>query len=83
MKARTLIQEASYSPEQLKVLGKAFDDAWTQIAPTISKRPEAVESARLKLASAILSAAKGLPARSGEEIKEEAMRIMDVPPSQI
>ena len=32
MKARQLIQGATYGPETLKVIGKAFDDAWSEIA---------------------------------------------------
>lgn len=83
MKARTLIQNASYTPDQLKVIGKAFDDAWLQIAPTISKRPEAVEAARLKLANAILGAAKALPGAGDEQIKELALRIMLNPPAEL
>ena len=80
MKARNLVQNASYSPDQLKVIGKAFDDAWALIAPTISQRPEAVEAARLKLANAILGAAKAVPGSSGEQIQEEALRMMLSPP---
>jgi hypothetical protein len=83
MKARNRIQQASYSPEQVKVLGKVFDDAWTQIAPTISNRPNAVESTRLKLATAVLSAAKDLPNGSADEIKEEALRTLHAPPTEL
>ena len=76
MATHKLIQDAaSYSPEQLKALGKAFDDAWKQLAPTVSKRAEAIESARLKLANAILGAAKVLPTGTGEQIKDEALRM--------
>jgi hypothetical protein len=32
MKARKLIDGASFGPETLKVVGQAFDEAWTQIA---------------------------------------------------
>lgn len=58
MKARQLIASGSYGPDQLKALGKAFDDAWDRIAPTISKRPRAIEAARLKLADIVLGLAK-------------------------
>jgi hypothetical protein len=58
MKARQAIASASYGPEQLQALGRAFDDAWHQIAPTVSKRPRAVEAARLKLADVILGLAR-------------------------
>jgi hypothetical protein len=59
MKARELIDSASYGPDQLKILGKAFDDAWAQIAPHVSGKPSGVEAARLKLAQIVLNFAKG------------------------
>jgi hypothetical protein len=58
MKARQLIASGSYGPDQLKALGKAFDDAWDRVAPTVSNRPKAIDAARLKLAEIILSLAK-------------------------
>jgi hypothetical protein len=58
MKGRQLIANASYDEDQLKALGKAFDDAWTQIAPHISKRAQAIEAARLTLADTVLGLAK-------------------------
>ena len=56
MKARNLMDNAyvTYTPETLKVIGKAFDDAWAIIAPGISNRDEAIEAARTHLAEAIL-----------------------------
>ena len=36
MKARKLIEGATYGPETLKVIGKAFDDAWSE-SPATSK----------------------------------------------
>jgi hypothetical protein len=58
MKARQAIASGSYGPDQLQALGKAFDDAWERIAPTVSKRPKAIEAARLKLADVILGLAR-------------------------
>ena len=58
MKARQAIATGSYGPDQLKALGKAFDDAWDRIAPTVSTRPKAIEATRLKLAEVVLSLAK-------------------------
>jgi hypothetical protein len=75
VKARQLIVAASYGPDALKVLFKAFDDAWEVIAPTITARADAIEATRLKLANVIL----GL-ARDGnsdpEKIKNAALHIM-------
>ena len=57
MKARELIAKAAYEPDQLRVLFKAFDEAWEIIAVDIDDRPEAIEANRLKLANVILSLA--------------------------
>jgi hypothetical protein len=58
MKARRLLESASYDPDQLKALGEAFDDAWARISPNISSRAEAIEAARLALADVVLGLAK-------------------------
>jgi hypothetical protein len=58
MKARRLIENASYDPDQVKAMGMALDDAWAKIAPSIDDRLEAVEAARFALADIILGLAK-------------------------
>jgi len=58
MRARQLIESASYGPDQVRVLGRAFDQAWERLAPTVSTRPDAVEAARLALADIVLGLAK-------------------------
>jgi hypothetical protein len=58
MKARQLIENAPYDPGQVRALGKAFDDAWAEIAPSIDNRPDAIEEARLDLAHLILNLAR-------------------------
>lgn len=55
MKARDLIQSASYGPEVLKAIGQAFDEAWSVVAGNFSQ--EATPAARLRLANALLSVA--------------------------
>jgi hypothetical protein len=55
MKARQLITKSSFGPDQVKALGKALDDAWAQLAPSVDNRPEAIEAARFALADIILS----------------------------
>jgi hypothetical protein len=75
MKARRLVASGSYGPDQLKALGRAFDDAWGGIAPTVSARPKAVEAARFRLAEIILSLA-----RNGnfdpQLLADEALQVM-------
>ena len=57
MKARRLIDGASFGPETLKVVGQAFDEAWVLIAEKYGKDASAVENGRLQLAEAMLSVA--------------------------
>jgi len=44
-------------PDALGILNRAFDDAWTEIAGNFSDEPVEVESARDKLADALLKVA--------------------------
>ena len=74
MKARHVIGNGAYSPETLKVLFKAFDDAWDVIAPTITARAGAIEATRLKLANIILSLAHN-GTSDPEQIKSAALQI--------
>lgn len=57
VKAQQLIDGASYGPEALKAIGRAFDEAWLQIAGNFGDDPVDVEIARIKLAHALLSIA--------------------------
>jgi hypothetical protein len=57
MRARQVIDGASFGPNALKALGRAFDEAWQEIAGNFGAEQEVIESARLRLANAILSIA--------------------------
>jgi hypothetical protein len=57
MKARQLIDGASYEPETVKAMGEALDQAWAEIAGNFGNTPGQVENARLTLAEALLSVA--------------------------
>ena len=57
MKARSLIDGASFGPEALRAIGQAFDAAWTEIARHFVGDRLLEERARLRLANAILSVA--------------------------
>ena len=78
MKARRLIESASYDPEQLKALGQAFDGAWEQIASGVSARPAAIEAARLKLAEIVPGLAKN--GNLDQQLAEAAVQLMRAPP---
>ena len=73
MKARRLIQGATYGPDTLKVIGKAFDDAWSEIGSQFNGLQ--AQSARLKLARAVLSVARE-DSRDPDELKNAALEIM-------
>ena len=82
MKARGLIESATYDPEQLKALRKAFDEAWERIAPSVSTRPAAIEAARLKLAEIVLGLAKnGNP--DPQQLADAAVQLMSSPPQKL
>jgi hypothetical protein len=57
MKARQLIEGASYGPDTLKAMSQAFEAAWREIAETFGNDPQDIEKARLRLARALLSVA--------------------------
>jgi hypothetical protein len=57
MKARQLIDGASYGPETLKAMTQAFDAAWREISATFGNDPRDIQRARLRLARAVLSVA--------------------------
>jgi hypothetical protein len=57
MGPRQIVRAASFGPDVLKVIFKAFDDAWSDIAPRMSTDPVAVESARMSLATIVLGVA--------------------------
>jgi hypothetical protein len=57
MRARELIDGASFGPDALKVIGQAFDKAWAQIKGNFGDDPSDIEKARIRLAAAMLSVA--------------------------
>jgi len=75
MRARQLIDNASFGPDALKVMGEAFDAAWAEIAGNFGNDPVVVEAARIKLANAILSVANE-GSRGVEALKQAALEVM-------
>ncbi len=53
LKARRLIEASTFEPETLKVVCKAFDDAWAQISYHFAGDHTAAEHARVRLAHAV------------------------------
>jgi hypothetical protein len=58
LKARQLLQNSVYDPAQLKLLYEAFDAAWEQVKNNFGPELDTIESARIQLASAVLSFAQ-------------------------
>jgi hypothetical protein len=73
MYARQLMGGAAFPPDVLKVIFEAFDDAWHEVAPEVSNRASAVDAARLRLATIVLSLAKSGPIERAR-IKTEAVQ---------
>jgi len=57
MRARRLIDGASFGPDARKVIHQAFDAAWESVAGNFGDDPQVVEQARRRLANAVLSVA--------------------------
>jgi len=74
MEARRLIDNASFSPDTLNALGRAFDEAWADIEGNFGC-DQSREAARFKLATALLSIASD-DSRDVEVLKQSALEAM-------
>jgi hypothetical protein len=74
-KTHQFITDSTYDPEQVKVLGEAFEGAWKRIAANVGSTPASIEAARLQLAATILSLANGGDI-DPEKLKEAALKKM-------
>src|SRR5262245_3298045 len=75
MKAKELIDGASYGSDALRAIRQAFDDGWTEIAGNFGDDPHDIERARLRLARAMLSVATD-DSRDVEVLKRAALEQM-------
>jgi hypothetical protein len=75
MRARQLIDGASFGPEALKAIGEAFDAAWAEIAGNFGDVPVDIYNARYRLANALLSLASE-DSRDVEVLKRAALQRM-------
>jgi hypothetical protein len=75
MRARQLItvSGAVYGPETLRVIIKAFDSAWADLAPSISADGAEAQARQLKLATIILAEADK-ERRDAKALKNIALR---------
>lgn len=75
MKAEALMGGAIYGPDALKVICKAYDDAWAHIQHHFDGDIQQVEEVRLKLAHAILAVATET-STDPEELKDQALQVL-------
>ena len=75
MEAQQLIRGASFGPDTVKAIGQAFDLAWTEIEQTHSATEFAKNSARIKLAQAVLSVARE-DSRDVNLLREQALKVL-------
>jgi hypothetical protein len=75
MRARQLIDGASFGPEALKAIGEAFDAAWAEIAGNFGNDPGDIDDALYRLANALLSVASE-DSRDVEVLKRAALKQM-------
>ena len=75
MKARKLIEGATYDPPTLATIGEAFDRAWSEISSHFTDDAEQIERARIRLAHAVLAVA-GEESPDPEILKRHALEIM-------
>jgi len=75
MKAKALIDGASFGPDALRAIGQAFDAAWAEVAQNFGSDAKDVERARLRLAKAMLSIAHE-DSRDVEVLKRAALERM-------
>ena len=75
MKARRLIEGASYEPGTLSLASQAFDQAWVEIGTHFGDDPAVIEAARLRLAHAVLAVVQP-EADSVDAVKNAALEIM-------
>jgi len=75
MKARKLIDGASFGPEALKAIGEGFDAAWKTIEGNFGNDTQDIAKARIRLAEAMLSIATD-DSRDVETLKNGALQAM-------
>lgn len=83
MKARMLLGSATFAPETLKTVYKAFDAAWERISPGVANPPEAVEAARMKLAEAVIVTARELDEFDAAGLADIALTKMHAEPAEL
>jgi hypothetical protein len=61
VRAHAIIQGASFDAAKLKILFEAFDSVWAEVAAGVGSDPQAIDAARGRLASIVLTLAEHGP----------------------
>jgi hypothetical protein len=75
MKARRLIEGASFDPPTLEVIGQAFEQAWSDIAGHFDGDERQVARAPTQLAHAVLIVADE-ESRDVQRLKRDALEVL-------
>jgi hypothetical protein len=57
MQPRHVARATTFTPDDLKLIFKAYDDAWREIGPKSGSDPASIETARMVLATIVLGLA--------------------------
>ena len=74
MRARKMLVDAAFGPDALKVITRAFEEAWASIADQYTT-PDQIEAARVRLANVMLSIASD-GSRDVEVLKHAALQVL-------
>jgi hypothetical protein len=66
MRARQVLINAGFAPDDLAVILEGFEDAWAEIGPGAGADPVVEETARMRLAEIVLNVAKMGPIDRGK-----------------
>jgi hypothetical protein len=72
MEHHQIARASCFGPDALKVIFRAFDGAWDEVAPKISADPVVVEAARMSLATILLGLA------NAESMTPDGLRTMAI-----
>jgi hypothetical protein len=75
LKARKLIEGASFDPPTLATIGEGFDRAWSEISGQFADDAGQIERARIRLAHSILAVAEE-DCRDPERLKRHALEVL-------
>jgi hypothetical protein len=79
MKAHSILTDSAFGPDALRVVGEAFDLAWSEISQRYGSDLAAIDAARVRLAHAVLAVADD-NVTDPQALKTVALQIMGMRP---